>query len=151
MQDLKRLRAFHAAVVEGYRDDQPLHVRSYTKPGEKQVESEGSEEGPAEEEESGEKDERSCLVHLTYEAMRKLSTREIQEIFRRHHIVVTGCPHKDMEFDREGLQTLEKRMNSIISAQGTTYLACVFLLSVLRLSYRSIDSCRKRGLQRARD
>lgn len=81
-------------MESGYRNGLPLHMQY------------------------GEKDVRSCVVHLNYEEAQKLSTREIQEIFRHHHILITGCPQDNVKFDEAGLQTLEKRMHSLISVQG---------------------------------
>jgi hypothetical protein len=42
----------------------------------------------------------------TPEQLEKLTTQEIQEIFRHRHILIPGPPPRDFHFDSQGLATL---------------------------------------------
>jgi hypothetical protein len=48
----------------------------------------------------------SSIFVVTFEAFQKLSSFQIQSIFRHRHIHVTGAPVKQHKFDEEGLATL---------------------------------------------
>jgi hypothetical protein len=66
------------------------------------------------------KDPRSVFEGITEADFDNLSTRDVQEKLRKHHIVITGVSHKQLEFNEKGFSTLEKPMDALISIQGHT-------------------------------
>jgi hypothetical protein len=48
----------------------------------------------------------SSIYVATWEKFVKLTTTEVQAIFRNRHILVTDTPIEPMEFDEQGLETL---------------------------------------------
>lgn len=66
------------------------------------------------------KDPRSVFEGITEADFDNLSTRDVQEKLRKHHIVITGVSHKRLEFNEKGFSTLEKPMDALISIQGRT-------------------------------
>jgi hypothetical protein len=56
----------------------------------------------------------SVIPHAKYKSM---TVGEVQDVLRRHHIVVTDMPTKDLSFDERGLGTL-KSLTSVVTMQG---------------------------------
>ena len=66
------------------------------------------------------KDPRSVFERITEVDFDNLSTRDVQEKLRKHHIVITGVIQKQLEFNEKGFSSLEKPMDALISIQGHT-------------------------------
>lgn len=64
------------------------------------------------------KDLRSVFEPVTEAEFDGLSTRDVQERLRRHHVIITGVSHRRLEFNEKGFSTLEKTMDALISIQG---------------------------------
>jgi len=97
------LRAFYDLVEESYVTDGsklvPLHVK---------------------------KDPRSIFEVIAAVDFDNLSIRDVQEMLRKHHIIMTGVSFRPLEFDEKGFSTLEKTMNALISIQGRILLLISF-------------------------
>lgn len=63
-------------------------------------------------------DPRSVFERISAAEFNNLSTRDVQEKFRKHHIIITDVIHDPVKFDEFGFSTLEKTMKARISIQG---------------------------------
>jgi hypothetical protein len=84
------------------------------------------------------KDPRSVFEKITEADFDNLSTRDVQEKLRKHHVVITGVSHKMLEFNEKGFSSLEKSMNALISIQGNIY-SMISIDTADTLYYRSIN------------
>jgi hypothetical protein len=68
--------------------------------------------------------EGSCIFVVDHSEFLKMDAKEIQDVFRRRHILVLNVPHKNMYFDRKGLSTIGP-FKKKIGMQGE--IVCLFL------------------------
>jgi hypothetical protein len=66
-------------VESGYINGQPLHI--------------------ADPDQSG-------FALLSFQQFQAMSPHDVQDLFRRKNVVVSGCQHPDLQFDEAGLRTL---------------------------------------------
>ena len=86
-----RVKEFFDRVEATYHDGKPLHIVN---------------------------PEMSAFDIIPYAEFRAMSPSQIQERLRFKHILLTGCPHPNMQFDEAGLRTLCS-LDSPVSIQGT--------------------------------
>ena len=69
---------------------------------------------------------------LTYERYQEMSTSELQDKLRYWHLVITGMPTEEVQFDESGLQVLTN-WDSSVHMQGdfVLYLNACPLISFL--------------------
>ena len=89
-EDLLNLLQFDKAIRDGFVDGKPLHVAD---------------------------PEKSAFKVMTESEFEQKSVEEIQEIFRRKHIVITDMRSPPLKFDAKGLRTLSP-LSRITFIQG---------------------------------
>ena len=62
----------------------------------------------------------SCARILEHENFCKMSHDDVQKIMRTHHIIVTGTPHRKMDFDEATFNSLNpgESLNRIMIIHG---------------------------------
>lgn len=78
------------------------------------------------------KDNQSILRGFTKSEFERLKPRELQQLFRFHHLVISD-DNSALSFDEQALKTLEKTMTSLISVQGEKISSSAFLYQHLTL------------------
>ena len=84
------MKAFFARMEESHLDGKPLHIAD---------------------------PESSSFEIISHETFQGMSPSAIQGRLRSKNIVVTGCPHPNIEFNKQGLETLTS-LDRQISIQG---------------------------------
>jgi hypothetical protein len=87
---ISRLKKFFNRVEMGYKNGKPRHISD---------------------------PECSGFAILSSDVFQKMSAWEVQNLFRHKSVVVTGCPHPDLQFNETGLRTLAP-LDSQVSLQG---------------------------------
>lgn len=86
------------------------------------------------------KDPRSVFEAISATEFDNLSTKDAQEKFRKHHILLTGVSHRPVEFNESGFSTLEKPLEALISIQGPIpLLIFVHPTDILFITDQSIE------------
>ena len=87
---IKRLKDLFHHVEEYYEKGKPVHLAA---------------------------PDQSYFEVIKYSDFKNLSAPAIQDRLRRRNIVVTGCPHPDLQFDAAGFRTLCP-LKKLVSIQG---------------------------------
>jgi hypothetical protein len=86
------------------------------------------------------KDTHSVFEQITEEDFLNMSTREVQEMLRKRHVVITGVSHRRLEFNERGFSTLEKTMDALISIQGDILFDDIYpSILILLITDQSIE------------
>ena len=90
--DLIYLNNFNKAIISGFSGGKPPHLSE---------------------------PHNSAFHIVTHDMFEKMSVKEIQDIFRKRHILVTNIPSAAMEFDSKGLSTLTS-LSTVTYMQGVS-------------------------------
>jgi hypothetical protein len=88
--DLRYLKAFDKAINAGFSDGLPPHLSAR---------------------------DNSAFYIMTQTMFEEMSVKEIQDIFRKRHILITNIPSAPMQFDSRGLSTLTS-LSTVTYIQG---------------------------------
>jgi hypothetical protein len=78
-EDMVKLDNLLAAAVEQYEDGLPIHLSN---------------------------PQQSSITTMSESDFQKMSAKEVQDMPRHTHILVSGCALQRLEFDKDGLKTL---------------------------------------------